>query len=136
MGFDPSYVWRSAWGAKSLLLEGLKWRVGDGRDIKVWDDSWLLGESSYLVPTPNLESLADLRVKDLINENREWDDEALSMYLTEADRALVLDIPLSEWKPSDVLYWWPTTDGIYSTKSGYWLGRLGHLRGVGGEVWR
>lgn len=38
-GFDPSYSWRSIWGAKSLLLEGLKWRVGNGESIKVWEDS-------------------------------------------------------------------------------------------------
>ncbi|XP_021717031.1 uncharacterized protein LOC110684901 [Chenopodium quinoa] len=30
-GFDPSYTW--LWGAKSLLLEGLHWRVGNGRDV-------------------------------------------------------------------------------------------------------
>ncbi|XP_021717912.1 uncharacterized protein LOC110685694 [Chenopodium quinoa] len=26
-GYNPSYVWRSMWGARELLLEGLKWRV-------------------------------------------------------------------------------------------------------------
>ena len=29
-GFDPSFTWRSIWGSKSLLLEGLSWRVGSG----------------------------------------------------------------------------------------------------------
>ncbi|XP_021722930.1 uncharacterized protein LOC110690413 [Chenopodium quinoa] len=27
------------------------------------------------------------------------------------------------------MYWWPATDGIYTTKSGYWLARMGHVRG-------
>lgn len=136
-------MWWSVWGAKFLLLEGLKWRVGDRRDIKVWDDARLPDDSFCLVPTPNLESPANLRVADFIHENGGWDDEAVSMYLTEADKALVLEIPLSERKPSDVLYWWLAIDEIYSTKFGYWLGKLGHLRGwaarFGGdnsEIWR
>ena len=29
-GYDLSFLWRSMWGAKSLLLEGMSWRVGDG----------------------------------------------------------------------------------------------------------
>ncbi|KMS98119.1 hypothetical protein BVRB_4g095640 [Beta vulgaris subsp. vulgaris] len=66
-GFDPSYVWRSIWGAKALLLEGLKWRVGDGNSINVWEDSWLPGDSCSVVPTPNIESPADLQVSDLID---------------------------------------------------------------------
>lgn len=29
-GYGPSYTWRSKWGSKSLLLDGIKWRVGNG----------------------------------------------------------------------------------------------------------
>lgn len=118
-GFNPSFVWSSIWGAKALLLEGLKWRVGDGRDIRVCDDSWLPGDSSNLVLTPNLESSVDLRMANFIGEDGCWDPKALFIHLMEEDVVCVLDIPLSERKPKDVLYWWPTFDGIYSTKSGY-----------------
>ncbi|XP_021716025.1 uncharacterized protein LOC110683931 [Chenopodium quinoa] len=33
--YDPSYTWRSIRGAKSLLLDGLKWRIGNGCKVKV-----------------------------------------------------------------------------------------------------
>ena len=128
-GFDPSFIWRSIWGAKSLLLEGLKWRVGDGTRIGVWDDSWLPGESSSVVATPNIESPADLKVSDLLNGVGDWCEAALQMHLTVEDAVLARQIPLSTRSTEDVLYWWPNTDGIYTTKSGYWMGRLGHLRG-------
>ncbi|XP_057246803.1 uncharacterized protein LOC130589540 [Beta vulgaris subsp. vulgaris] len=81
-GYDPSFVWRSIWGAKSLLLEGLKWRVGNGANIRVWDMAWLPGDSVSVVPTPNVESPGDLVVADLIGENGCWDAEALSLHLT------------------------------------------------------
>lgn len=99
-GFDPSYVCRSTWGAKALLLEGLKCRVGDGRSIGVWDKAWLLGESSSVVPTPNLESPADLRVSDLIGVDGRWNEAALVTHFTEDNARLVRDIPLSARKPS------------------------------------
>lgn len=45
--------------------------------------------------------------------------------------------------PRYVQFWWPAVDGAYSTKSGYWLGRIGHLQGWmdrfggdNGEIWR
>uniref|UniRef100_A0A803MRA4 Reverse transcriptase domain-containing protein n=1 Tax=Chenopodium quinoa TaxID=63459 RepID=A0A803MRA4_CHEQI len=51
-GHDPSYSWRSIWGSKSLLLDGLKWRVGNGSSIKVWEDAWIDGDFAHFVPTP------------------------------------------------------------------------------------
>ena len=30
-GHDPSFTWRSIWGAKSLLIEGLGWKIGNGQ---------------------------------------------------------------------------------------------------------
>ena len=142
-GYDPSFVWRSIWGAKSLLLEGLKWRVGDGSKIRVWEDAWLPGESTTIVPTPNLESDADLRVSDLLNEEGGWNEEALRLHLTEDDARLAKEIPLSSRRTEDTLFWWPASNGLYTTKSGYWLARLGHTRGwmarfggERGEAWK
>ena len=42
-----SYTWKSIWAAKGLLLSGLYWRVGTGRDIRIEDDGWV----------PNVEGL-------------------------------------------------------------------------------
>ena len=36
LGYRPSFVWRSIGGAKTLLLEGVRWRVGIGPNIYVW----------------------------------------------------------------------------------------------------
>lgn len=85
----------------------------------MWDDAWLPGDSSYIVPTPNLESPADLMVADLINDEGVWDKATISADFTEANTELVREIPLSARCPCDVLFWWPTSNGIYTTKSGY-----------------
>ncbi|XP_010696568.1 uncharacterized protein LOC104909080 [Beta vulgaris subsp. vulgaris] len=48
--------------------------------------------------------------------------------LHQHDVMLVADIPLSRSWPSDSRYWWPTSDGVYTFKTGYWLGMLGRER--------
>jgi hypothetical protein len=42
LGSKPSYAW-----TRELLFEGLLWRVGDGRSIKIWDENWLPTPSTY-----------------------------------------------------------------------------------------
>ncbi|XP_021763062.1 uncharacterized protein LOC110727505 [Chenopodium quinoa] len=117
-GHDPSYVWRSIRGAKSLLLEGLKWRVGNGESINVLDEAWLPGSYSTALPTPNLESTGSLRGSDLMYSCKgEWDWDQVNLHLIEGDATRVRGIPLSSRNLKDIRYWWPTEDGIYTIKS-------------------
>ncbi|XP_021762976.1 uncharacterized protein LOC110727703 [Chenopodium quinoa] len=95
-GYDPSFVWRSIWGAKSLLVDGLRWRVGDGRRINVWEEGWLPTENTARAPSPNIDSPDDLMVADLIDHDQGcWDVIALNQHLTARDAALAQGIPLS-----------------------------------------
>jgi hypothetical protein len=41
LGRRPSYVWKSLWAAQDLLKAGIKWRVGNGFQIRIWKDRWL-----------------------------------------------------------------------------------------------
>ena len=36
IGNNPSYTWRSLISTQGLVNEGLRWRVGNGANIKVW----------------------------------------------------------------------------------------------------
>ena len=38
LGNNPLYSWRSIMAAQSLVKEGLRWRVGNGAGIRVWED--------------------------------------------------------------------------------------------------
>lgn len=40
-GSRPSLAWRSLLSAREILQKGAIWRVGDGKDIRVWGDCWL-----------------------------------------------------------------------------------------------
>lgn len=117
------------WGEKSILLDGLKWRVGNGTTIKVWEDSWLPREGAHIVPTPLQGYDPEIRVSDLIDaEGRSWDVDKVTANFVEEEQKVILDIPLSNVWQCDYVYWWPASNGLYSVRSGYWLGRMGHLR--------
>ncbi|XP_021744429.1 uncharacterized protein LOC110710444 [Chenopodium quinoa] len=90
-GYDPSYSWRSLWGLKSLLLDGLKWRVGTGVNIRVWLDSWLPRKPSTAVPVHDSHFDPELRVADLIDADcGEWRMDVLQSLFSEHDRKLIL----------------------------------------------
>ncbi|GAA0172759.1 hypothetical protein LIER_26518 [Lithospermum erythrorhizon] len=38
---NPSFGWRSILEGRKVLMEGVRWRVGDGKRIDVWKDPWV-----------------------------------------------------------------------------------------------
>lgn len=54
-------------GAKSLPLEGLRWRVGNGQTIKVWRDAWNPNKEGLFVPKEGTLEDSELRVADLFD---------------------------------------------------------------------
>lgn len=129
LGHNMSYSWRSIWSAKSLLLEGMKWRVGNVESISVWSDSWLPGNSVLDVPTYLSSANKDMKVAELINTHLCcWKNDVLVENFLNQDIDLIKQIPLSLRRPVDSLYWWPAKDGKYTVKSAYWLGSLNHIQ--------
>jgi len=52
IGNNPSCTLRSIMAAQNLVKEGLRWRVGNGASIHVWEDRWLPVSSTYKVISP------------------------------------------------------------------------------------
>ena len=38
-----SYAWQSKMKARKVILTRMRWRLGDGKSIKIYEDNWLLG---------------------------------------------------------------------------------------------
>lgn len=123
-GYDPSYSWRSIWGAKSLILEGFKWRIDNGAKVNVWNDALLPGNSSYRAAA---DSDLSMKVSDLIDHERgDWDLNRIHQILIKEDAYDLRNILISSRLPEDEVYWWPSKDGNYTVRSGYWLRNLRH----------
>uniref|UniRef100_A0A803N410 Uncharacterized protein n=1 Tax=Chenopodium quinoa TaxID=63459 RepID=A0A803N410_CHEQI len=68
----------------------------------------------------------ELRVSELIDLHcGEWNEDVLRQLFPNEICKLILQLPLSNNLPRDTQYWWPTSNGEFSVKSAYWLGKLG-----------
>jgi hypothetical protein len=145
LGTKPSFVWRNIFNARELLQQGLLWRVGNGKSIKVWGKRWLPVPTSYSVQSLPGRLHESALVADLIDPDlKSWKLELLQEAFTVEEAKSISKIPLSPLLPMDVLTWRCTQDGKFLLWSAYHLGRelqdmrTGQCSNVGNDsvVWR
>ena len=89
-----------------LLKRGLIWRVGNGRNIRVWRDNWIPRPFSF--KPVSLQGRCRIRfVADLLNTNGSWKVELLQQYFLPADVIEILKIRASPRLDEDVIAWAP-----------------------------
>ena len=122
IGNNPSYTWRSLISAQSLVNEGLRWRVGNGANIKVWQNKWLTWGLTYRVTSPRLFMSLDTKVADLIDSHTaKWKNDVLDCLFLPFKANLIKSIPLSVTLPEDKLVWAVANNGMFSVGSVYKL---------------
>ncbi|XP_030924592.1 uncharacterized protein LOC115951551 [Quercus lobata] len=122
IGHNPSYTWRSLISAQSLVIEGMQWRVGNGENIKIWQDKWLPGVSSHKILSPRMFLSVDMNVADLIDsETARWKTEVLDNLFIPHEADLTKSIPLSVILPTDKLVWAETSTRNFTIRSAYKL---------------
>ena len=115
-----SYAWKSILKKREVIQMGARFRVGNGRSIKIWRHHWLPIKHPPLISSPIIESMEDATVDSLIDNNTEnWDAEMLKGVLVPAEAELALRIPLPRSQTEDVLFWPFTANGHYNFKSRY-----------------
>ncbi|KAL5784031.1 hypothetical protein ACOSQ2_006423 [Xanthoceras sorbifolium] len=113
-----SHLWRSLVWGRSLLFKGLRWRVGNGKDIRAFQDPWIPRASTF---RPfSIAPVEDFKVASLISpSSHSWDLAKFDQVFVAADRDSILEIPLSLGDCADSLIWHFDKTGEYSVKSGY-----------------
>ncbi|XP_021761446.1 uncharacterized protein LOC110726302 [Chenopodium quinoa] len=131
-------IW-SIWSSKALVKEGILWRVGDGQNINVWTDPWLIDDESRFVTTEARQDLCTKVDEIFDKENHCWDSNKVETIFNERDKRAILTIPLSERMPKDSLSWAWSKDGFYSVKTAYILGKslaLDNFELFWVEIWK
>ena len=106
MGNNPSYAWRSTMAAQSVVREGIKWRVGNGRNIRIWEDKLLPSTPTHRMASPRLFLHPDTLVGQLIDqENIIWKSDVLAALFLPYEIDIIQSIPLSSCLLEDKLVW-------------------------------
>jgi ribonuclease HI len=119
-GKKPSYAWRSLQSSCDLVQEGLVWRVGNGKKIRIWKDRWINSPSTYMVTSPPRILNSDSTVDSLIDDNTKWwDQDLLNRLFSREDSMAIQALPVSATDKEDTLIWRGTANGVFSVRSAY-----------------
>lgn len=101
-------------------MKGLRWRVSNRENIKVFDDSWVPGIDGFKINwKPGVDD--QMRVCDLLSDSGGWNIERFNQVGTVQEQNAILDIPIVHSTSLDRQVWQYNRNGAYSVKSGYWL---------------
>lgn len=107
----------------------MRWRVGNGEDIRVWSDPWLPGTQTRKVLSSRGNSPIDLRVGALIDHTtRRWNEQLIATLLAPFEVDRVLGIPLSHRMPSDNLCWDLENNGEFGRPIQHYYKMNGQVR--------
>lgn len=119
-GGNASPGWKGVEYGLVLLKQGLIWRIGNGKSMKIWRDPWLPREFTRRPITVKRHCRLKW-VSELIDENGAWDVAKVSQYFWNVDAEEILKIRLPYRETEDFISWNPDKNGRFLVRSAYHL---------------
>jgi hypothetical protein len=122
LGNQPSFAWRSIQGSSNLVKNGLVWRVGNGKKVRIWKDMWLPTPTTYMVHSPPNLLDPQATVSQLIDVDTKWWNEALLEQLFSREEVISIQlVSLSTTNQEDTFIWKGTAKGLFLVRSAFHL---------------
>lgn len=113
---------KSLLAGRSLLKKGLRWIIGNGKQVKIWKDKWIQRPTSYCIQSPISLLDENARIVELIDiNNHYWKSDLINQIFNPEEVRAIYAIPLSFINRDDKLAWYPTKTGLFSVKNAYHL---------------
>lgn len=113
-----SYTWRSMIRGLRALEKGIIWRIGDGSQVRIWEDPWIPAGFSRRPRTPRGNIILS-RVAELIDPiSGTWDVQLVRDLFWEEDVTNILAIP-THTDRDDHVAWHFDSKGVFLVKSAY-----------------
>ena len=106
LGNRPSFAWRSIQGSWDLIKDGLIWRVGNGKKVRIWKDRWLPTPATYMVYSPSSILDPNATVSQLVDvDTKWWNNALLERVFSREEIVSIQSMPLSTTNQEDILIW-------------------------------
>ena len=106
--------------ARKIVGRGVRWAIGNGVKVSIWDDQWLPTPEAFKVVSPKPPQPEAEVVAELIDiDRRSWDVAKIRRMFLPHEANVILGIPLSPWLPRDSLIWAWTPKGMFTVNSAY-----------------
>ena len=98
------------------------WRVGDVMSIKIRGDKWLPHpHGSYIASPISILSLNSMVSALIDDDSHTWNLGLIQREFLSHEAKIILGIPLSIHNSPDRQVWFPSNQGVYTTRSAYRL---------------
>ena len=103
---NGSYAWRSIIKGREVIMRGMRWRIGDGSSVRIYQDSWLPIIENGRVSSPISDNNPDALVASLIDQNRcSWREAEVDKIFLPREASIIKAIPLSFSSSCDKILW-------------------------------
>ncbi|GJN37276.1 hypothetical protein PR202_gb26210 [Eleusine coracana subsp. coracana] len=113
-----SFTWQSVLTGLECFKRGYVWRVGDGKQIHIWNDNWIPTSNNLKIQTPHGNNLVTT-VDELIDPiTGRWDENLIRDLFWDIDVNRILQIPLIDGR-EDLVAWHYNRSGLFTVRSAY-----------------
>ena len=115
-----SFAWKSIIRSKNLNKRNGRWRMGDGKTIRIFQDAWLPNSNAGRILFHRGGFALNSTTIELIDPNSGWWNLGLiDQCFYPPDAQIIISLPLCITPQTDSFVWPAEKNGSYSVKSGY-----------------
>ena len=90
---------------RGVIEKGVRWRIGDGCSVKIWQHHWLLIKHPTQISSP-IESMKSAIVDLLIDADTwSWNSSIIDGLFAPNKAALIKRIPLAQLACANEMFW-------------------------------
>lgn len=98
------------------------WRVGNGLNVKIWEDKWIPSTVSHKIQDPVKVLSRDAKVAEIINLELNWWNIPFIEHIFSAGTVeRICSIPICPRSQEDQMIWAGTKSGLFFVRSAYHL---------------
>nr|POF02720.1 hypothetical protein CFP56_04953 [Quercus suber] len=99
---------------KSVVENGIRWSIGNGDNVQIWNNKWIPNPETYKITTPINPLMYNEKVLALIDKERAlWKSELVNSIFLPHKATTILAIPLSSTLPEDHRVWFGIANGVF-----------------------